>query len=377
MLLRNPDGGVVGVIICVYDNIYVFGEEEWLVERIRKHVIMRTSFCSAVFKCCYCERCKVNRPKAEICNECVEKGWDGALSPDPTGKSADFLGVIMRFNGTRWVWTHRDTEGWSADVPTVAPRRDIAHFVGVLVWDACVSLNTMQRIDPAMSVLRRITRGVFCRRQWKEEVTLTQEEVETLTRLTQEVLKRGEMGVVDTVCPLRSAIAGCEIPNIRKVVFVATDASNPKVAWVEISALTCEDVALFVRGLNFDWGLAVGPHIFYKELQAASWGIQEMCAKYTGVTIVIATDNSAVFFLLRRGFSGAVLASPHMEMIKEHLLASGNTLLPLLIPGVQNVSDSPTRDMALDADRLRATWHHMQQAIPCDRSSRSHAQGTP
>ena len=51
-----------------------------------------------------------------------------------------------------------------------------------------------------------------------------------------------------------------------------------------------------------------------------------------------------------------------MDMIKEHLLETGNTILPLLIPGVQNVSDSPTRDMELCPDRLKATWAHMVAA---------------
>ena len=361
--LRDHHGNVIGVILCVYDNIYVFGEDEWLVEKIRKHVIQRSAFCKAVFKCCYCEKCGTHRPKEDVCGECKKNGYVGALGPDPTGKSVDLLGGIMAFNGTRWTWTHRDTSGWTTEVPKVAPRREVAHFVGVLVWDACVSLETMQRIEPAMTILRRITKGVSCRQQWKETVTLTDEEVITLKSLTQQVLDRGEMGVVDTICPLRSAIAGCAIPNVQKVVYVATDASNPKVAWAEITRLTCDNVEHFLRGKNFDWGLAVGPHIFYKELQAASWGIQEMCWRYSGVTIVIATDNSAVFFLLRRGFSGQLLAIPHMEMIRDHLLASGNSILPILIPGVQNFSDSPTRDMPLDVDRLRATWDHMQAAV--------------
>ena len=148
--------------------------------------------------------------------------------------------------------------------------------------------------------------------------------------------------------------------TLHLILLVAQPVAN--VCHCTCSELTPRGPTSACRGVNYDWGPAVGPHIFYKELQAAAWGIMEMCHRYTGCTIVIATDNAAVFFLLRRGFSGAILAIPHMDMIKEHLLVTGNTILPLLIPGVQNVSDSPTRDMELCPDRLKATWAHMVAA---------------
>ena len=368
VLLRDRGGGIVGVIVCFYDNIYVFAEEQWIVDRLRKHIIARSKFCGAVFKCDFCETCAAHCPKSEdgtppqTCKVCIQGGREGKLTCDPTGKEVDFLGLTLRFREGRWVWEHRDVSGWNKEIPTELPRRDVAHVVGVLVWDATVNLETMQRIDPAMDVLRRITKGVVLRKQWREIVSLTCEEVVTLTLLLQAVITRGIMGVSDATCSLRSAIANHTLTNFRKLVYVATDASNPLVAWLEITALMCASVAGYVRGVNYDWGPAVGPHIFYKELQAAAWGIMEMCHRYKGCTIVIATDNAAVFFLLRRGFSGAILAIPHMDMIKEHLLETGNTILPLLIPGVQNVSDSPTRDMELCPDRLKATWAHMVAA---------------
>ena len=366
VLLRDRSGRIIGIIICFYDNIYVFAEEEWLVNRLRKHVIARSTFCGAVFKCDYCEACNAHCPNngdgtpPQACKACIAKGLDGKLTCDPTGKEVDFLGLKMIYVGGRWVWEHRDVSGWKEVIPAMSSRRDIAHVVGVMVWDATVNLETMQRIDPAMDVLRRITKGVFERKQWRETVSLTADEVCTLTLLMHAVLNRGVMGVNPS---LRSDITGDSLLNHRHVVYVATDASNPLVSWLEITERTCASVGGFTRGKNYDWGPAVGPHIFYKELQAASWGIQEMCFRYKGVTIVIATDNSAVFYLLRRGFSGATLAVPHMEMIKEHLLAAGNTLLPLLIPGIQNVADSPTRKQELCEQRLAATWSHMRTAV--------------
>ena len=107
------------------------------------------------------------------------------------------------------------------------------------MWDSTVNLETMQRIDPAMDVLRRITKGVVLRKQWREIVSLTCEEVVTLTLLLQAVITRGIMGVSDATCSLRSAIANHTLTNFRKLVYVATDASNPLVAWLEITALTC------------------------------------------------------------------------------------------------------------------------------------------
>jgi len=34
------------------------------------------------------------------------------LVPDPVGNSADFLGLIISWDGTRWVWRHRDQSLW-------------------------------------------------------------------------------------------------------------------------------------------------------------------------------------------------------------------------------------------------------------------------
>ena len=113
---------------------------------------------------------------------------------------------------------------------------------------------------------------------------------------------------------------------------------------------------------NFDFAVAVESHIFYSELQAAVWAIQEMCLHHSGVCIVVATDNAAVFHVLRRGSTGTAEGAPYMEVLKHSLHGTGNSILPVLIPGLQNVADAKTRGYDFDLERYQITWRHLVTA---------------
>ena len=368
VILRDPATGQdIGAILCFYDNIYVISEHEWLVKKIKKHVIRRSAFCNAKFKCTFCESCKIHVKSKDIVHEDrediqVKDRKDlcpvcrTILAPSPVGQSADFLGVTLRFENDKWVWSHRDAPHWTTDVPLTAPRRDFAHFVGVMVWDAAVNLESLERIDPAMRIIRRLTKGVSKRVQWAEHVSISTDEMTTLKKLMGQAINRGTMYVAD---PIHRNV----ITTPHRYVFVATDASKDLVSWVEVDVNLPSDVSGYARGLNYDWGPAVGLHIFVKELQSSSWGIQEMCARYKNVTIVIVTDNSAVYYVLRRGFSGVDIATPHLEMINIHLLENGNVILPVLLSGTLNIGDNPTRGHDLEHARLKATHHSMMAAV--------------
>ena len=358
VILRDPATGQdIGAILCFYDNVYVISEHEWLVKKLRRHIIARSDFCRAMFKCTFCEECRkhvkskdiLHKEKRDCCPTCKN-----ILSPNPIGQSADFLGVILRFEGNKWMWTHRDAPHWTSNIPLRAQRRDYAHFIGVMVWDSAVNLESLERIDPPMKVIRRITKGVNQSSQWSEHVSISAAEAQTLSTLMSQAINRGTMCVEDAI--LMS-------PTPHRYVFVATDASNDLVSWVQVDLNLPPDVSGYVRGVNYDWGPAVGYHIFIKELQSSSWGIQEMCARYKNVTIVIVTDNSTVYYVLRRGFSGVDVATPHLQMIAIHLRENGNNILPVLLSGALNIGDNPTRNNALEYDRLIATHHSMTAAV--------------
>jgi len=363
------DGVEIGIIIAFYDNFYVFSEEKDVVDRFRSHVMKRSTFCNAKFKAHFCERCNKSISKSSQtcisagerhCTRClmeieiltgIDKSFETErcrLVPDPVSQSADFLGVIISWDGTRWVWRHRDQSMWHASIPLSGQRKLFAHFVGVILWDATVNLETTSRIDPAIDVIRRVSKGVVSRMQWKEIVTISEEEANTLSRFMRVAITRDLMFV--TACPIH-------LRSVRPHIFIATDASQHLVAWMLLNSGDCVDS--FKQGYNYDVALAVGPHIFYKELQAATWGFVEAAVRFYGASIFLATDNAAVYWVLLRMVSGVRLAAVQLDFISQFALSTDTTLSCILIPGVQNCSDSPTRRLPFDQERIDATLRHL------------------
>jgi len=373
----NRNGEEIGILIAFYDNFFVFSCDQEVVEDFRRHVIRRAKLCNAKFKASYCERCHKSCPKADQiclgtpespaserglrhCGHCLEEISSlsletqyaeigkALLQPDPVGTSADFLGVIMSWDGARWTWTHRDVTQWKDDIPLSASRKEFAHFVGVILWDATVNLESLQRIDPAIDVIRRLTRGVTLRSQWKEIVCISKDESDILHRFMKVVINRGTMFFVSSPFSLRA---------FRPKVFVATDASQFLVAWMTITSAS--NASSYVKSVSYDVAVAVGPHIFYKELQAATWGFLEMALMYFGAHIFLATDNAAVYWVLMRMFSAIRLAAVQVEFICDVITLTDTLLSPILIPGIQNCSDCPSRGFDMDQDRIDATRRHL------------------
>ena len=296
----------------------------------------------------------------------VEGKWvrmdaDGWPVPEDISQDAEFIGMRFRWGETQWMWRHEDASLFDREVPLRAARREFASIVGTLIWDQTITMDNMERLQPALDVIRRVTKGVCRRAQWRESFCITESEAATLKDFLLVAHERQWIFVADSVA--RS------MPAAQHFVFVASDASKHLVSWVGIPAKKPLSVKDLVRvtsatGLsgNFDFAVAVGTHIFYSELQAAVWAIQEMCLRHKGVCIVIATDNAAVFHVLRRGFTGTAEGAPYMEVLKKSLQGTGNSILPVLIPGLQNVADAPSRGFDFDLERFQITWKHLVTA---------------
>ena len=342
------DGREIGIILLWFDDLIIFCEEKEIVDAFRTHVMKRSARCQAPFKC----------DKDENGNWKTTNPVTGEPEPEHPSNNAVFLGLSFMFSGDRWIYTHHDTTSWTREIPQEASRRDYASIIGVLVWDSTVFLESLERIDPGMDVLRRITAGVSTRQAWTEHVTLTAVEMETLNDLTKIVVNRGWNSVPDT-----------STGAPRKYVYVAADASKDKVAYVMIPTQCPSEEEMehylknFSKGTDYDFGATEGKHIFFSELQAATWAIIEVCKNNQNSIIVMATDNSAVFHVLRRGFSGVKEASNTLKLLKEAMLGTGNSIHPVLIPGIHNVADCPTRNADLCGKRMVLTHGHLEAAI--------------
>ena len=342
------DGVEIGIIFLWFDDLIIFCEDKEIVDAFRTHVMLRSALCKAPFKC----------EKDENGDWKTTNPTTGEPEPEHPKNSAVFLGLFFMFSGDRWIFTHHDTTSWAREIPKEAPRRTYASIIGVLVWDSTVFLESLERIDPGMDVLRRITAGVNTRQAWAEHVTLTAIEMDLLGDLTNIAVNRGWKYIPDT-----------QTGSPRKYVYVAADASKDKVAYVKIPThLPGEEnmeqfLKNFVKGTDYDFSTTEGKHIFFSELQAATWAIIEECKTNQNTVIVIATDNSAVFHVLRRGFSGVKAASDTLNLLKEAMLGTGNSFHPVLIPGIHNVADCPTRNADLCGKRMVLTHGHLEAAI--------------
>ena len=342
--LHDKDGTEIGLFTFYIDNFYLVTNSKNLTDEIRQHVIQRARFCQCAFKV---------KPTFPV------DTTTGELLPELSTQSGIFLGVRLWFvaRENRWVWTHANPETISVVVPTQHQRRKFASIVGFLNWDNMISLEGLGCIQSVFKIIRRLTKGVNEKKQWRERVEITNDEKLTLEAALNKARTRKICGVDDVE----------RAPT--EYVFVATDASKWKTAWVEVPTqkVTPADLeTLKTAFVGTLWDVAPADpswHIFYKELEAVVWAVEVMALRYPGKVIVLATDNSAVFFLLLRGFTGVEAAIPMLDKIKIHLAENGCKILPVLIPGLQQIADCPTREAPFEWDRLEATWRHLHAVV--------------
>jgi len=329
-------GGVeIGLIVIWIDNIFVIATNKDIVESIRSHFMRRAKFCGAHFKI-----------PTDKNGNALFIDHEGNAEPERVETSAVFLGAAFRWETDRFVWSHHSLDPYNKEVPLKAPRRDFSSIVGSLMWDATIAMEGTSCLQEDLDVIRRITKGVTQVRQWAEVVEITQSEHLTLTASLNRAMNRGDISVKDRF-------------KTRAFVFAASDASSIKVGYVILGR---ERPTSVPDSANVFAAKAVGSHIFFKELQGAAWAITDLAIQNPGTTIVLAIDNSALFYVLRRGFTSTTEGRPTIQFISQLLKETGCELLPVLIPGLQNVSDAPSRDEPLDLARTQATWRALYAA---------------
>ena len=323
----RKNGVEIGFIVIWIDNIFVIATDQTVVSDVRAHFMRRAKFVKAHFKI-----------PTDDKGEPLFRDADGQPEPERVDTTAIFLGVTFRWHEDRFIWEHADLKSFHVKVPLSGPRRHFSSIVGSLMWDATVAMEGTSMLQSSFDVIRRITKGVNQRKQWAEIVAITEAEQRHLTENLQRVLTRGPIFV-----------------DLSRV----SDASNKKVGYVH---LPTELPTGLPANENVHAGAARGTHIFYSEFQAAAWAVTDLCSLFPGTMLVLAVDNSALFYVLRRGFTTTEEGRPYMEVIKQILRDTGCDLLPVLIPGLQNVADAPSRDEPLSMDRVLATWRALHAA---------------
>ena len=321
--LYNADGGEVGVIVVWYDNFLVLGEDKEVVEMWKCHIERRAQSCGA--------RWKTPEKKRQVVD------------------TVEFLGLRFRHSEGGWKWQHADTVKWERDIPERASRRFYARIVGVIMWDATVSGRGAGADQDCVDVLRKVSIGITSRRAWGDDFKITQVEAAALQR------KMDSIHAVD-VEGNTAWYQGAETGG-KGFVWVASDASDSTMAVVHLSE----------TGASLPMAPWAEPpkarHIYYKEMEAARAAVEWACGKFPGHVVVLATDNMAVFWAIKRGYTQVKGAQDDVRRINAALHQAGCDLEAVLVPGKWNVADQPSRGVDLCPENEKSTRRVIHEAL--------------
>ena len=321
--LYDKTGNEVGLIVVWYDNFLVLGEKEKVVTLWKEHIERRAKFCDA--------RWKTPEEKRQVVG------------------TVEFLGVRFRHDEGGWKWQHVDTEKWERDIPTTGTRRFFARVVGVIMWDATVSGRGPAADQACVDVLRKVSAGITDRRAWGDTVGVTPEEVQALNLRMAAIHARDGSGETAWYRGLATGNEGH--------VWMASDASDSKMAIVHLA----EDGARVPIPVWCEEPKA--RHIYFKEMEAARAAVEWACARFPGHVVVLATDNMAVFWAIKRGYTQVKGAQEDVRRINRALDGAGCELEAVLVPGKWNVADQPSRGVDMCIKNEEATRRVIREAL--------------
>lgn len=306
--IMNASGERVGWIFVWYDNICIFSKDakigmDWVLH-IRKQLL----------------RFKAYVKQDELSNV--------------------FLGLRFMTSEGHLYWTHADLAKYqNAWVSYDSSRRDIAHSIGIVLWDKAVSGIPWWEIKDVLKASQAIGREATTRRMWNEISPLPPNLEKAVNRGVQKVLK----GQLYT-----------RTSSQRDCVKYASDASKAKVAFVlldESGVNECTAMHQPVYDSKF---------IFLLELRAARMAVQHAARNHRSKRMYLAVDNKGVFHALRKGFTLVQEAEDDFDMLQDALSDGDVELIPVFVPGTCNVADSPTRGKPLSRRRLRDTLEYIR-----------------
>ena len=321
--IYNGDGEEVGVIVVWYDNFLVLGEDKEVVEAWKTHIEGRAQKCNAQ--------------------------WKTSVEKRQVMESVEFLGLRFRHSPQGWKWQHGDTAKWETSIPREAERRFYARMVGVIMWDATVSGRGAGADHECVDVLRKCSAGLTSRRAWGDSIAITVDEAAALQRRMDTIHARDGEG--DTAW-YHGAVTGG-----KGFVWMASDASDSTMAVVHLAA---EGARLVLD----PWSESPkARHIYFKEMEAARAAVVWACANFPGHVVVLATDNMAVFWAIKRGYTQVKGAQEDVQRINAALHEAGCDLEAVLVPGKWNVADQPTRKADLCPDNEKRTRRVIEEAL--------------
>jgi len=256
-------------------------------------------------------------------------------------ESSIFLGLNFFTVGGHMHWSHADLSKYNdAWVGYESTRKEIAQAAGIILWDKTVSGRPWWDLKKVLQVSQNIGRNVHKRRDWNEVFPLPYDQ---------------ESAINAALARIQSGLVYSRTFKPRQVVRMASDASKHFTAFVVLAESgLCKDC------VSFPQDALPGKIIFLLELHGAKRAIVFASKHHKGKRLYLAVDNKGVYHALRKGFSLVPEAEADFDDI-QHAIESGDLeVIPVFVPGICNVADSPTRHHMLSKRRLRDTLAYIQ-----------------
>jgi len=223
--------------------------------------------------------------------------------------------------------------------------RDLAAYIGKILWRHSISMRPMCAIAPVISILRRLaSHRLETKSTWDDcNFHLNEDEVATMT-LCWNICQQNEW---HEFTPFECA---------RKVVRLVSDSSDSKWGYL---IFTDEGSKAFEKG--HDWSLGLRPqHIFIKELCAAVFAIKHVISvNPDGVDIHIGIDNSAAANAIRNMYSGNVLACRILDGLHADVARRHARIFVHGLRSEDNASDAASRGRKATEEQVENCFKHL------------------
>lgn len=379
--VKDSEGNCIAAMGVVYDNILIVaGSETTLRELIE---------CVEVSNTKYNLKLKIDSKDTRAHQQRLPAGWDANIMEESINtRGGSKMGHTMSFTGIEYLYfsdtgvhfrhMRKNVSGWEEDFRAFSDaffmsadgsfdvgqlslnNRQVAHMVGVQIWDARVMAVPLSTLATALNDLSEIGKSVKGAESWNDNTPLSRERQNALLKAHREFLNR--VAKLDYF-KLRSHHKG-----VRQV-YACSDSSSYMASGVILGELQA------THSLQMTWSRKqlVKNSINWKETKVAIETIKHMISRWDryfpgvpmkGTQIVFGEDNTTAMRALNAfhyprelGIAGELLDLWHL------LEARGLSLTSLYINTKLMPADEPSRGRKLIQEKCRLARQSLKNEV--------------
>jgi hypothetical protein len=329
IVILREEGRDVGIIVLWYDNVLVATTKEGLAHRWYSRLRKNGERFNAVWK--------------ELSTPSTQAEYIGlALNADPSVR-----------------WRHKDSKPgkWlsRANSPVVTPK-DIAALVGILIWDATVSMTPLLHYFDEIHLLRKWSPKCKTKKDWNEPITFEENDIIRIEQLKM---------AVRTICSNEWVVP--KRIEISSNLFLASDASDRRAGVVFLNGSVTKPLWMTHRFKE----RARHSSIFMKELMAVLLAVRfarKHCSQpWERCHLHIAVDNTAAIGAIEKGYSPNKAACIVIKAILDLIPISRLTIK--YVKSEDNSADEPSRRKRLVSSKIRKNLDLLQGRFEYPRTS--------